>query len=157
MGDKKPIPLVQSEFIGNGQLSPDGKWLAYNSRDFGRLEVYIVAFAPGSGKPPAGKWQISSPGGSQPRWRADTKELFYLAPDRKLMAVDVRATATSFDRGTPKALFEVPSLMRVNEGNVFGYAPSPDGKRFLFTTAAGENGEAPPLTVVVNWLAAVKK
>jgi eukaryotic-like serine/threonine-protein kinase len=160
--DKKPFPLLQSEFNKfHGQLSPDGKWLAYASVESGHSEVYVVPFPPGpdsgAAKPPAGKWQVSTAGGAQPRWRGDGKELFYLALDGKLMAVEVKATAQSFDRGAPQALFDAHSDVAVTTAGAWGYAPAADGKRFLIATSAGERGEAPPLTVVVNWLAGVKK
>jgi serine/threonine protein kinase len=157
-GEKKPIALVRSEFAkGSGQLSPDGRWLAYTSRsESARLEVYVVPFAAGSDKSAAGKWQVSTAGGGQPRWRADGKELFYIALDRKLMAVDVKASATTFDRGTPHPLFESPSDTPPSALYIWGYVPAPDGRRFLIDSApAGSN--ATPLTVVVNWLAGVKK
>jgi hypothetical protein len=104
-----------------------------------------------------GKWQVSTAGGTKPRWRGDGKELFYMAPDGKLMAVEVKATAATFDRATPQALFESRSDVPAGSGNVWGYVPSADGKRFLISTAPGAAAELPPLTVVVNWLTGVKK
>ena len=158
-GERKPIPLLRTDYRETqGQLSPDSRWLAYSSNESGNLQVYVQPFAPGWDKPMTGKWQISTTGGVQPRWRGDGKELFYAALDRKLMAVEVRATAQGFDRGTPQALFELRAT--VGGGNAdlaTSYAPSADGKRFLMTVAQGALGETPPLTVVVNWLAGVKK
>ena len=91
-GDRTPIPLLTSEFSERtGQVSPDSRWLAYASDESGRAEVYVQAFFPGN-RAKAGKWQISTAGGSQPRWRGDGKELFYVAPDRKLMATEVKST-----------------------------------------------------------------
>jgi hypothetical protein len=78
-----------------------------------------------------------------------------MAPDRKLMAVEVKATAQSFDHGTPQALFE--SRAESTSAANWSYMPSADGKRFLIATPASGRTEAPPLTVVVNWLAGVKK
>jgi eukaryotic-like serine/threonine-protein kinase len=157
-GDRKPVPLVLSEFlIAEGQLSPDGRWLAYTSNESGKLEVYVVPFGAGSAKPAAGKWQISTAGGAHARWRGDGKELFYVAPARKLMAVEVKASTPTFERGTPQALFESRSNVPAANSFLWGYVPSADGKRFLIVTTAGQDGEPPPLTVVVNWLAAVKK
>jgi Tol biopolymer transport system component len=153
-GDKKPIPLLTSEFNERqGQLSPDGRWLAYSSNESNKDEVYVQPFAPGHEKV-TGKWQISLTGGTQPRWRGDGKELYYMAPDRKLMALEVKATAQTFAWGTPAALFESRSALDPGNG---GYLPDRDGKRFLIVTAAGDRAEASPLTVVVNWLAGVKK
>jgi WD40 repeat protein len=160
-GDRKPVPLVQSEFTNTGgQLSPDGRWLAYTSNESGRPEVYAVPFAPGPEGAPAipavGKWQISTAGGTQPRWRGDGKEMFYMAPDGKLMAVEVKTSSPTFERGTPQGLFESRSDVPATDAFRWGYVTSADGKRFLITTA-GQGGEQPPLTVVVNWLAGSKK
>jgi hypothetical protein len=160
-GDRKPIPLLQSEFNEYmGQLSPDGRWLAYASDESGRPEVYVQPFtagaAPGSGKPVAGKWPVSTGGGSQPRWRGDGKELFYLA-DRKLMAVEIKISGGGFDHGPAQALFTL-RFNPISAGHyLYRYVPSADGKRFLVGTEPGESTEAPPLNVVVNWLAGVKK
>ncbi len=152
-GDKKPIPLLRTQYReGQAQLSPDSRWLAYASNESGQYQVYVQPFAPGRDTPMTGKWQISTTGGEQPRWRGDGKELFYLDRDRKVMAVDVRATAQSFDRGAPRGLFD----SRINNFSR-AYAPSPDGARFLMPVPQGARGEAPPLTVVVNWLSGVKK
>src|SRR5207249_5041905 len=77
-GDRKPFPYVQSDFNeAHAKFSPDGKWVAYGSDEIGRTEIYVRRF-PNAG---AGKWQVSTGGGDQPYWRADGKELFYLAPD----------------------------------------------------------------------------
>jgi Tol biopolymer transport system component len=80
--DRLPIPYLKSKFgVSHGQFSPDGKWVAYASNESGRWEVYVSSFPT-----PGGNWKISSSGGSEPRWRQDGKELFYLASDGKLMA-----------------------------------------------------------------------
>jgi serine/threonine protein kinase len=157
-GDKKPILLLRTDYAETqGQLSPDSRWLAYTSNESGTFQVYVQPFAPGWDTPITGKWQISTTGGTQPRWRGDGKELFYLATDRKLMTVDVKATAQSFDRGTPQALFDSRSSVGPLSNLNWGYVPSADGKRFLMPVLPGALGATPPLTVVVNWLAGVKK
>jgi Tol biopolymer transport system component len=160
-GDKKPFPLLQSEFNKRqAQISPDERWLAYTSVESGRPEIYVVPFtlaAKPDSKPVAGKWTVSRAGGTQPRWRGDGKELFYVAPDGKLMAVEIKATVAAFDHGAPQALFELHSEIQPLSTASSGYVVAPDGKRFLVVTAAGAAAQAPPLTVVVNWLAAVKK
>ncbi len=159
-GEKKPFVLRNSPFRETqGQLSPDGRWLAYTSNESQSDQVYVVPFAPGFDKPVAGKWQISLAGGTQPRWRGDSKELFYVAPEGKLMAVEVKATAQTFDRGTPQPLFELRSSILANQPFLWGYVPSADGKRFLVAETPGTSGDAspPPMTVVVNWLGSVKK
>jgi Tol biopolymer transport system component len=145
-GDRKPIPFLRTEFYeGQGQFSPDGRWMAYVSNESGRAEVYVQAF-PASG----GKWQISTAGGFFPRWRGDGKELFYRAADRKIMAVSVQADST-LRVGQPRALFEI----RVSDVPVNPYTVSADGQRFLVNTPT-EESNASPITVVLNWTAELK-
>jgi serine/threonine protein kinase len=100
-GDRKPIAIVENGANNYyAQFSHDGRWVAYASNDSGRYEVYVRSFPAGNGQ-----WQVSTNGGVQPRWRRDGKELFYLALDRKLMAVPVRGVSTlEFGAGVP--LFE---------------------------------------------------
>jgi Tol biopolymer transport system component/tRNA A-37 threonylcarbamoyl transferase component Bud32 len=142
----KPMPYLQAE-SGHieGQFAPDVHLVAYASDESGTLEIYVQPF-PASG----GKWQISTGGGTQPRWRADGRELYYLAPDRTLMAVEIK-TAPKFEAGIPKALFpsRVLALQSIATGS-FRYAPTPDGKRFLTITAEQEAVDT-PLTVILNW------
>jgi eukaryotic-like serine/threonine-protein kinase len=155
-GDKKPFPFLRTEFNnGEGKFSPDGRWVAYVSDESGRDEIYVRTFSPNfaaAASDTGGKWLISSQGGSGPRWRGDGKELYYLASDGKLMAVEI-ATTPVFRAGVPKALFQT-------QGNAvsmiqYSWEPSPDGKRFLFVTPA-EQGTV-PFTVVLNWQAGLKK
>jgi serine/threonine protein kinase/Tol biopolymer transport system component len=156
----KPVLLVQSRFQEwMGQLSPDGRWLAYLSDESGRAEVYVQRFSPaeaGAGKPIAGKWQVSTAGGAQPRWRGDGKEMFYVAPDRKLMSVEVTGEGETFRRTAPRALFELRANLAASGLYVYRYAPAADGTRFLVSTDAEVSTEAPPVNVVVNWLTARK-
>ena len=91
-GDRKPVAVLASNFNEDGAvLSHDGRWVAYQSNESGRFEVYVQSFPPSGGT-----WQISTGGGDQPRWRADDKEMYYLDPGRKLMAVEVRGDASQF-------------------------------------------------------------
>jgi len=84
-GDRKPYAFLSTPFNEQGGVfSPDGRWVAYQSNESGRDEIYVRPF-PG----PGGQWQVSTAGGSDPRWRPDGKELYYLAPDLKLMAAAV--------------------------------------------------------------------
>jgi Tol biopolymer transport system component len=158
--DKKtPIKLASlaSEYRETqGQLSPDGRWLAYVSDESGGFEIYVQPFEPAWEKPVTGKWKISAMGGTQPRWRSDGRELFYVAPDRKLMSVDIKTAAQTFDWGAPQRLIDSRSDV-VGNSTQWGYVPSADGKRFLISAAPGAIDQAPPLTVVVNWLSGVKK
>ncbi|HLK50272.1 MAG TPA: protein kinase [Bryobacteraceae bacterium] len=152
-GDRKPIPLLQTKFNEiEGVVSPDGKWLAYASDESGHFEVYVQPFAPGNPNAAAGKWQISLSGGRDPHWRGDGNEIFYIAADRKMTAVPVKASGNSFAPGTPKALFEA----RVFAGTLSRYAVSADGQHFLMAPDPESSTES-PIHVKVNWLAGVKK
>jgi len=147
-GERKPAPWLQTAFDETqAQFSPGApRWIAYVSNESGQPEVYVQPF-PGPGR----KWQISTGGGRQPRWRRDGKELFYLAPDRKLMAVAVSA-GESLDPQAPVLLFETRVLSNLSAGDLyFQYAPAADGRRFLVNTAVAETA-APPVTVVLNWI-----
>src|SRR5262249_194863 len=102
-GDRKPFPVVQTRFDeGRGQFSPDGRWIAYESNESGQFEVHVRRF-PGTG----GKWQVSTGGGMQVRWRRDGKELFYIAPDGRMMAAPISAATDpqTLNVGQPVALF----------------------------------------------------
>ena len=139
-GDRKPFPYLQTRFNENGgQFSPDGRWIAYQSNESGRNEVYVAAF-PGAG----GKRQISTDGGDGPRWRRDGKELFYLAPNNTLMAAAVNGQGASFEVASVTPLFET----RRGSGD-FPYDVSADGQRFLIISAAAD-ARAAGITVVVN-------
>jgi Tol biopolymer transport system component len=146
-GDRKPVPLLQSPFAEErGQFSPDGKWIAYESNESGRSEVYIRAFATS-----AGKWQVSNRGGRVPRWRADGKELFYLSPDAKMMSVTIRASAASVEADAPRELFAARVV-----GGFSPYDVAADGQRFLILEQSEAQGGVAPLTVVLNWQAGLK-
>jgi len=148
LGDRKPFPVVQSpSYNDEPQLSPDGRFLAYISSESGQFEVYAQAF-PGPGP----KSRISTGGGGLPRWRADSRELFYLAPDGTLMAVDINAGAT-LEPGNPRKLFStsLDVLPAFDQ-----YAVTADGQRFLVLVPAGDAASS-PITVVLNWTAGLKK
>ena len=149
-GDRKPYPFLQTPFNeAQGRFSPDGRWIAYISNESGRYEAYVTSF-PG----PAGKWQISSGGGTSlgvwPRWRRDGKEITYLAPDGTLMAVAVNAQGSRFEAGEARPMFATRS-----RGPRWPYDVSPDG-RFLVNTVV-ERERSAPLTVILDWGAGVKK
>jgi len=145
-GDHKPIPLLTTQFNeDDGHFSPDGKWVAYISDESGKDEIYIQSF-PASGA----KAQISNGGGVYARWRGDGKELFYLTPDRKLMAVPIKAGATD---GLAIPLFEA-QVSTSTANNT--YAPSSDGQRFLINVPSGAVVTT-PFTVVLNWAVGLKK
>jgi eukaryotic-like serine/threonine-protein kinase len=155
-GDKKPFPYLQTEFNNErGRFSPDGRWIAYASDESGRFEIYVRQFSPdsrGTSSSGGGKWLISTGGGINPRWRRDGNELYYFAPDGKIMAVEV-ATSPAFRAGVPKALFEAP----LDPNSIAAqWDVTADGKRFLIP-ASKTQSEQPPFNVVLNWQAALKK
>jgi Tol biopolymer transport system component len=129
-------------------FSPDGRWLAYQSNESGRSEIYVQNF-PG----PGGKWQVSTAGGVEPMWRADGKELYYGASDQKLMAVDIKAGET-FEAGVPRPLFRATVQPISNVRN--HYLASADGRRFLLLAPLGKESMV-PTTVVVNWNAGLSR
>ena len=152
VGERKPFPFAQTAFDEeNGQFSPDGHWIAYQSNESQRNEIYVAPFRGTEGSA-GGKRQISTAGGSAPRWRQDGKEIFYLGPDNRLMAADVNAKGTTLEVGAVRPLFGPLSL----GGGFSQYDVSADAQRFLFAIAS-EQGATQPLTLVKNWTAALQK
>jgi eukaryotic-like serine/threonine-protein kinase len=154
--DRQPIPVSSSQFNeAMGCFSPDGRWIAYQSDESGKKEIYVQPFdassaakSPAAGAPGVGKWMVSNGGGGSPLWRGDGKELFYLSSDGMATAVELNATG-AFQAGVPKPLFRVPA------GLVY-WDVTPDGKRFLLA-APSSTGARPFFTVVLNWQSGLKK
>jgi eukaryotic-like serine/threonine-protein kinase len=152
-GDRKPFPVVETSFDETGAVfSPDSRWIAYTSNASGRNEVYVRPFT-GS----AEQVQMSTGGGSQPRWRRDGRELFYLGSDGRLTAVSITIgrNGATIEAGTPVALFPV----RLASGpNVYlgqtQYAVAADG-RFLMNVSI-DDAAPPPISIVINWDSALK-
>ena len=149
--DRTRQPFVASAATETqGQFSPDGQWIAYTSDESGSPEVYVRHF-PDTGT----KWQISTHGGVQGRWRADGKELFYLALDGRLMAVDIKASTSALEAGAPRLLFNTgitgSFVDRFNQ-----YLVMRDGQHFIINRSAEDENSA-PIMVVMNWDAAVRR
>ena len=143
--------FVHTEFDENfARSSPDGRWVAYQSNESGRYEIYVRPFR-SDGSVGEGKWQISNNGGTEPRWPRRGNEIFYIAPDNVLMSVSVK-TGAAFEAGAPRPLFATRPLRSVN---VLRYDTTSDGQRFLVATPV-EEAASPPATVVLNWPAALK-
>ena len=145
----QPFPLAQTNAEErDGQFSPDGRWIAYQSNESGRFEIYVQAFPK-----PQERWRISTNGGAQVRWRHDGRELFYLALDGQLMAVPLRldSQGQTVDAGTPVPLFR-PRLVggAVRGVNRQQYAVSSDGREFLINTPT-EDTPVSPITLILNW------
>jgi serine/threonine-protein kinase len=154
-GTRRVQSLVQTPFEErNGIVSPDGRWLAYESDSSGRFEIYVRPF-PDVGD---GQWQISTAGGMQPLWSRSGRELFYLAPDGALMAVRVDARGATWSAGPLAKLFEGRYVAAGgNPGRT--YDVSADGQRFLMVKqAGGDQPPAPPqIIVVLNWFEELKR
>ncbi len=155
LADHSTFPLVRDDFNeAIARFSPDVHWIAYDSNESGKDEVYVRPFNPPAGSaasgaaPISGKWMVSKGGGTNSAWRRDGKELFYLSSDGFVMSVDVN-TSGVFQAGIPKQLFKYPP-------GVLFYDVSADGKRFLMPAPLGSNAEA-SFTVILNWQAALKK
>jgi dipeptidyl aminopeptidase/acylaminoacyl peptidase len=139
-----PVPLLNTKANEtNGQISPDGKWVAYASDESGAWEIYVTSFPSA-----AGKWQVSRGGGSEPRWRGDGKEIFYIAPNGVLTAVPVSAEST-FVTGTPSPLFQVHGRAPISSTDLFTYDVAKDGQRFLVNRYVKPD-HVPPLTILLN-------
>jgi Tol biopolymer transport system component len=155
VGDRKPRLFLQAPVAAyDGQFSPDGRWVAYTSKESGREEIYVVPFdaakvldtGPRSANARAGgRWQISASGGHSPRWRSDGKEIFYLSPDNQMMAAGVEERGNILEVQTAQPLF------RTMVAPFFSpYDVTPDGKKFVINASNVQNV---PLTLVVNWTA----
>ncbi len=139
-----PIPFLASKGNeSNGQISPDGKLAAYASDESGNWEIYVTTFPAA-----AGKWQVSRGGGTEPRWRGDGKEIFYLGPRGMLMAVPVSGES-GFSTRAPAALFQVRGRAAISSTDVFTYDVAKDGKRFLVNRYVKPD-RIMPLTIVLN-------
>jgi Tol biopolymer transport system component len=147
--DAKPQPYLRTPFNESwGRFSPEAlpRWVAYQSDETGRYEVYIRAFPD-----TRGKFQVSTNGGQFPQWGAGGRELFYVSPDNKLMAASLTMRADSIEASVPRELFPLPAAD-------IGWSPydtTSDGQRFLVRTTTAQVGQ--PLNVIVNWPALLKK
>jgi Tol biopolymer transport system component len=152
--EPRSFPVVQTRFDSNyAQFSPDGRWVAYQSNESGRIEIYVQPFvAPtssGSARAPSGKWQMSTAGGTWPRWRADGREIFYIALDGKLMAVPVQARESTLEAGAPAVLFQTQIANPGSSAFKNQYDVSRDG-RFLINMSADE-ATTSTITIIQNW------
>ena len=160
-GDQKPFVFLKTPFDERrGMFSPDGRWVAYNSNESDRNEIYIRPFAApaasgAAANPAAGQWQVSTAGGIHPRWRPDGKELYYIGPNGEMMAAPITATGTTLEPGAPVALFPT----RIFGGGVDNdqgrqYDVTRDG-RFLINTVLDD--AASPITLLLNWAPPLQK
>jgi len=159
-GQRKPVPYLQQPAFAEarGQFFPvvqsDGRyWIAYTSNESGQNEIYLESYPRG-----APKVQISTNGGTEPRWRRDGKELFYISPDRKLMAVAV-TIGSELKLDAPKELFQTRlSMSGTLAYRMLRYDVTRDGKRFLINTESDTpDASSSPITVLLNWTTLLKK
>jgi Tol biopolymer transport system component len=134
----------------NGQISPDGKWVAYASNESGDWEIYVTTFPTA-----AGKWQVSRGGGTEPRWRGDGKEIFYIGSGSTLMAVPISSEGT-FTAGNPTQLFRSQLRAQVSSTDQFSYDVTKDGQRFLVNRYA-KPAQVTPLHIVLNATAGLQR
>jgi hypothetical protein len=148
-GDPKPyLHTPFREILGRFSPEPTPRWVAYQSDESGRWEVYVQAFPE-----PRGARRISTAGGQYPQWNSNGRELFYVSADNKLMAVSLRTDGDSVEPSPPRELFPMPSQPR---GLLeIPYDVAPDGRRFLVEGTDEHREQA--LTVVVNWPALLRK
>jgi Tol biopolymer transport system component len=152
-GARKPFALAETAFYqASGVFSRDGRWVAYVTSDTGEPNVYVRPFLR-----PGGKYPVSKDGGSHPVWRADGRELFYVGADGTLMAVPIDSTG-EFHAGVPQALFTLHLAAGARSSNNSGhvYAATKDGQRFLAISTREQSSQS-PLTVRLNWTAAIQR
>jgi Tol biopolymer transport system component len=135
--------LASKSAVTNGQISPDGKWVAYGSNESGDWEIYATTFPDAQGK-----WQVSRGTGREPRWRGDGKELYYIGQDKTLMAVPVEAGA-SFAVGTPAPLFRVNGRAQISSTDLYTYDVTKDGQKFLVNSYVKPD-HVDPLTILLQ-------
>jgi len=151
-GNPTPRPLLQAGFTQNlAEVSPDGRWVAYQSNESGNYEIYIRSFPDINGK-----WQVSQGGGAYARWRSDGKELYYYTPGEHLMAVQI-STGQELSIGTPVSMFDTHLLngFNVTAGFRQQYDVSPDGQHVVVNLPLEED-TPPPINVVLNWTTSTK-
>jgi len=150
-GERTPRPLLASEFEDYGtQISPDGRWLAYRSDVSGSYEIYLQSFTADGHAGPV-KIRVTQTGGSQPRFRGDSRELFYLGPDGRMMSADLEPQGDTVRVSEPRALFQT-RVLPAGSGSSFEYDVTTDGQRFLIGTVLDTPNAPPPSPViVVDW------
>jgi len=149
-GGKMTRFLTTKTSESNGQISPDGKWVAYASNESGDWEIYVTTYPTA-----AGKWQVSRGGGTEPRWRGDSKEIFYIGPGSTLMSVPITSDGT-FAAGNPTPLFRTQFRAQVSSTDQFSYDVTKDGQRFVVNRYA-KPVQVAPLHIILNATAELRK
>jgi Tol biopolymer transport system component len=141
--DGSPARPFLSTGAMTGQISPDGKWVAYSSNETGDWEIYVTTFPAA-----AGKWQVSRGGGAEPRWRGDGKAIYYVGP-RQMLTEAAVDTDEAFSADAPRELFPIRARAPISSTDLFTYDVAPDGKRFLVNQYVRPE-QAPPLSIVLH-------
>jgi serine/threonine-protein kinase len=157
-GTRAVTPLLATPFAErNGDVSPDGRWLAYESNESGQFEIYVRRFPDVE----AGKWQVSTGGGTRPLWARSGRELFYRAPDGAVLGARVEGEAARFRTSAPVKLVDGRYFAGESGGPGRTYHVAPDGTRFLMMKEASGASDAaalaPTIVVVQHWVEELKR
>jgi hypothetical protein len=149
-GDYKANTYLQTPYVeAHGSFSPDSHFIAYDSNESGRFEIYVQTFPVSDAK-----WPISTNGGYEPIWRGDGKELFFLDLEHNMMSVEIESDGIKLKPGVPKVLFHT-SIIGPSVVSLRHYTLTSDGKRFLLVQPANNTATppepAPPIDVILNW------
>jgi Tol biopolymer transport system component len=144
-GGQEPTVVIKEEFDqGDGRVSPDGRWLVYESRQSGVVEVFVRSFPSGTGK-----WQISSGGGFKPLWSPKSDEIYWIA-EGAMFAISVEPRGQGLTLGRRRKLFDIPPGRR-GDADFLAHDLSPDGSRFLMTRVAHPELSRRRIDVILNW------
>jgi Tol biopolymer transport system component len=153
MNDRRPVPLTHTPFNETfGEFSPDTRWIAYQSNQTGRDEVFVrpLSLSEAGTPTPGGAYQVSQNGGSRPLWRRDGRELVYIGANRTVFAVDV-VVSPGIRTGTPRPLFQMP----IGSEQYTRLEMDADGQRFL--VKAPVQSDRSLITVIMNWPATMRQ
>ena len=150
-GSQKPIPVgSRNGGSSQGQISPNGKFIAFTSNESGRDEIYVQAV------PPAPRYKnLSINGGRNPRWSQEGKELFFVSPDAEMMAVDMTLDPVN-SPAVPHRLFQLKKEVPIDQAGS-PYDVRPDGQQFLVFMTTQRGTQDAPITVVLNWWAELRR
>jgi len=146
-GDNKPISILTTNFSERfGVFSPNMKWIAYQSDESGKNQIYIISFNPNNSTDKSGgKWQLSVDGGQFPEWMDNGKKVIFFTPDKKIMAVDINENGNSLSPGKPYQIFGPGNL---NISRIYDIDKT--GNKIIVTVPNGQSIQ-PPVTLVTNW------
>jgi eukaryotic-like serine/threonine-protein kinase len=162
-GPRKPFAFLQSSFRKSSAVfSPDGRWVAYESDESGRNEIYVRPFHPPGEKDSDAasasvQWQVSTSGGVAATWRSDGREIFYIDPSGAMMAAPITLSKSTLTAGTPVKLFHTNIFGGGEQSLGRNYDVAPDGRFLIETMDNALNSAAAPITLIQNWTPAAAK